>query len=110
MMLAGSMVCFMAIFLRVKGHLDLKSGFSTRIEKQKEHKLVTTGIYRTIRHPMYLALLVMQAGACIILKSVFSWIFIILNYLTIYIRIRKEEAFLKDIFPEYAGYMKKTYR
>ena len=110
MMVAGSMVCLLATCLRVKAHLDLKSGFSTRVEKQKDHVLVTTGIYSMIRHPMYLALLAMQGGACIMMKSVFSWIFIILNYFPLYIRIRKEEAFLKENFHEYAEYMQKTYR
>jgi protein-S-isoprenylcysteine O-methyltransferase Ste14 len=109
-MITGIVICIIATLVRVKGHLDLKHGFSTRVEKQKNHELVTTGIYGIIRHPMYLALILLQTGACIMLKSTFSWIFVIINFYTLHIRIKKEEAFLKENFPEYISYMKKTYR
>jgi protein-S-isoprenylcysteine O-methyltransferase Ste14 len=109
-MITGILVCLLATFVRIKGHLDLGYGFSTRVEKQRNHKLVTSGIYHLIRHPMYLAIFLLLAGTCIMLKALFSWIFVILNFYTLYIRIKKEEIFMKENFPEYTSYMKKTYK
>lgn len=62
------------------------------------------------RHPMYLAIILLLAGACIILKSAFSWLFVIMNFYALHIRIKKEEVFMKENFPEYSFYMKKTYK
>ncbi len=109
-MITGILICLTAAFVRLKGHLDLGYGFSTRVEKQKSHKLITSGIYSLIRHPMYLAIILLLTGACIMLKSAFSWIFLILNFYTLYIRIKKEETFMMENFPEYESYMKKTYK
>ncbi len=35
----GILICMAAIFTRIKGQIDLGSGFSTRIEKQANHQL-----------------------------------------------------------------------
>ncbi len=110
LMFTGISICLMATFIRVKGHLDLKHGFSTRIEMHEKQKLVTTGIYTIIRHPMYLAIIVLLAGACIMLKAVFSWLFFLINFYALQARIKKEEEFLLASFPEYTEYMKKTYK
>jgi protein-S-isoprenylcysteine O-methyltransferase Ste14 len=110
LMISGIVICALATFIRLKGHFDLKHSFSTRIEKQEKQKLVTSGIYSVIRHPMYLAIILLLAGSCIMLKALYSWIFVILNFYALYIRIKKEEAFLEENFPEYSSYMKKTYK
>jgi protein-S-isoprenylcysteine O-methyltransferase Ste14 len=110
LMITGISICALATFVRVKGHLDLKHGFSTRIEMHEKQKLVTTGIYTMIRHPMYLAIILLLAGACIMLKALYSWIFVVINFYTLQIRIKKEEEFLMANFPEYPEYMKKTYK
>jgi len=109
-MISGIIICMIATFVRTKGHFDLGRGFSTRVEKQENHKLVTSGIYRLIRHPMYLAIILLLTGACIMLKAIFSWIFVLINFYTLLRRIKKEEEFLLANFPEYSEYMKKTYK
>jgi protein-S-isoprenylcysteine O-methyltransferase Ste14 len=109
-MISGIIICILATIIRLKGHFDLGRGFSTRVEKQGNHKLVTTGIYRFIRHPMYLAIILLLTGSCIMLKAVFSWVFVIINFYTLHVRIKKEESFMMENFPEYSAYMKKTYK
>jgi protein-S-isoprenylcysteine O-methyltransferase Ste14 len=109
-MISGIIICIIAASIRIKGHLDLGHGFSTRVEKQENHKLVTSGIYSLIRHPMYLAIILLLTGACLMLKAAFSWIFVILNFYTLHIRIKKEEKFMSENFPEYVSYINKTYK
>jgi protein-S-isoprenylcysteine O-methyltransferase Ste14 len=110
LMISGIVICLLATFIRVKGHFDLKHGFSTRVEKHEKQKLVTTGIYTMIRHPMYLAIILVLTGACIMLKALYSWIFVVINFYTLQIRIKKEEEFMLANFPEYPAYIKKTYK
>ena len=110
LLISGIIICIIATIVRLKGHFDLGYGFSTRVEKQVNHKLVTSGIYRLIRHPMYLAIILLLTGACIMLKTIFAWIFVIMNIYALTIRIKKEETFMIKNFPEYENYMNKTYK
>jgi protein-S-isoprenylcysteine O-methyltransferase Ste14 len=110
LMIIGISICALATFIRTKAHLDLRHGFSTRIEMHEKQKLITTGIYSRIRHPMYLAIILLLIGACVMLKALYSWIFVIINFYTLQTRIKKEEEFLMTNFPEYPEYMKKTYK
>ncbi|MCX6048749.1 MAG: protein-S-isoprenylcysteine O-methyltransferase, partial [Chloroflexi bacterium] len=45
------LACALLVFAR--GHMDLKSNWSPTLEIRQDHTLVTTGIYRYIRHQMY---------------------------------------------------------
>ena len=104
----GAAMCLTGTYIRVKGQLELQHGFSTRIEKQENHTLITTGLYSLVRHPLYLALVLFLIGASFMLSSYYSWIMIIINAYTLKIRIDKEEAFLIENFPAYEDYQKRT--
>jgi len=49
---------------------------ATKLLHQKEGKLVTKGIYKTMRHPIYLALILISFGSAIILDSVIGLLLI----------------------------------
>jgi len=42
-----------ALWLFCRSHLDLGQNWSQSLEIRKGHQLVTDGVYRFIRHPMY---------------------------------------------------------
>jgi protein-S-isoprenylcysteine O-methyltransferase Ste14 len=50
----GTAVFAMALLLLWRSHADLGRNFSAILQIRREHLLVTDGIYRHIRHPMYL--------------------------------------------------------
>ena len=104
----GIIICMTATIVRVKGQLDLKNCFSTRIEKQENHVLIKTGSYKIIRHPLYLSILLLMVGANVMLLSYFSWIITGIAFYFIFRRISKEEKFLMDLFTDYSEYMKST--
>ena len=106
----GILICIVAIFIRIKGQLDLGLGFSTRIEKQVNHHLVTKGLYARIRHPLYLAILLLLVGANLMLSAYYSWIFLIVNVYALKKRIDKEEEFMIKNFSGYSDYIKRTKR
>jgi protein-S-isoprenylcysteine O-methyltransferase len=107
-MIKGCCICLIATIIRVKGQSDLKYAFSTRVELQSDHSLVQTGLYRYIRHPLYLAIILLLAGADIMLCSAVSWAFTVAVIYFIMTRIRAEETFLKQKLEGYGEYIKVT--
>jgi protein-S-isoprenylcysteine O-methyltransferase Ste14 len=106
--ISGFVLCIIATVIRIKGQLDLKQGFSTRVELQEGHMLVNTGLYKYIRHPLYLAIILFLTGADILFLSLYSWAFTLLTIYFIHIRITKEESFLTNRLDGYEDYKKST--
>lgn len=78
---------------------------SRTIEVQGGQKVVDTGLYGIVRHPMYSATLLLFLSMPIVLGSPFSFI-IMLSYVPIIAkRIRNEEAVLADGLEGYADYL-----
>jgi protein-S-isoprenylcysteine O-methyltransferase Ste14 len=72
------------------------------------HRLVTSGIYRHIRHPMYASVILFCAA---LLSSNPGWInglvFGIL-LLVLWLKLRYEERLLCERYPEYRDYQQRT--
>jgi protein-S-isoprenylcysteine O-methyltransferase Ste14 len=85
--------------------------FSGLVAIQSGHTLVTTGIYRTIRHPSYLGLIVGMLGWGLAFRS---WAGVVLAALTIPIliaRMNAEEDLLRSHFgADYEAYCGRTAR
>ena len=75
-----------------------------------EAKLVTSGPYRFIRHPMYSAVLVGMLGVALNSNSWLAYIIWLILLLDLSIKLRFEEKLLIERFPEYREYMKRTSR
>ena len=78
------------------------------IEVQENQKVVDTGLYGIIRHPMYLCTLIMFLAMPFVLGSVVSFAVMLLYIPVIVKRIRGEERVLEQDLPGYAEYEKKV--
>ena len=65
----GSLLFLDAIWLLYLSHRDLGRHWTATIGIRDEHKLITTGIYKYIRHPMYAAHLVWAIAQIMILHN-----------------------------------------
>ena len=59
---AGALLMAAGVWLFWRSHADLGENWSVTLELQEGHKLVSSGVYKLIRHPMYAAFFVMAAG------------------------------------------------
>ena len=81
---------------------------SRTIEVQENQKVIDTGLYGIVRHPMYMATVILFLAMPLVLGSVISFV-IMLCYIPIIVkRIRNEEQVLAKDLPGYEDYMKKV--
>jgi protein-S-isoprenylcysteine O-methyltransferase Ste14 len=97
--------------LRIWAVFVLGRRFSGLVAIQPGHTLVTTGVYRVIRHPNYLGLLVNSLGWALAFRSAVGVLLTALMLLTLLARIRSEETLLRTQFgAEYDAYRARTSR
>lgn len=81
---------------------------SRTVEVQENQKVIDTGLYGIVRHPMYLATLTLFLSMPLILGSFYAFIIFLIYPLLIVKRIQNEEAVLKNGLKGYDEYMKKV--
>jgi protein-S-isoprenylcysteine O-methyltransferase Ste14 len=80
---------------------------SATIEITANQKVIATGPYSVVRHPMYLGALIMLFGTPLALGSWWGLIVLILYVFALVTRIRDEEKFLSKNLPGYDDTVKK---
>ena len=105
----GIVLAIPPIFFLVWVHRHLDTQWSIALELREEHKLITSGPYKRIRHPMYLGIFVYTIGLMLISSDLLVFIFFAFSIWVNYIRIPDEEQMMIDEFgDEYREYMKHT--
>ena len=81
---------------------------SRTVEVQENQKVVSTGLYGVVRHPMYLATLLLFGMMPIVLGSWIALIFMLPLPFILAKRIRNEEQVLREGLDGYVAYTKKV--
>lgn len=109
---AGAALFAAGLWLFHRTHADLGAMWSITLEVREGHRLVTEGLYRRVRHPMYLALLVYGLGQALALpNAVAGPSYLAAMLLLIAFRLGPEERMMVEAFGEsYEVYRKRTKR
>ena len=78
------------------------------IEIQENQKVIDTGLYGIVRHPMYSSTLLLFLSIPLVLGSLFSFLIFMLYPIIIAKRIRNEEQVLEQGLEGYSEYKKKV--
>ena len=105
-------------YLRTKARLELKkkAGFdnlvsTTRLQIVEGHQLVKDGLYKHLRHPVYLGEILRNLGIVSIFSSGIGVLFIMVGTIFLLFRINAEEKMLVEAFgSDYEDYKRKTKR
>lgn len=103
----GSLIALFGATLRLWGRHSLGEAFSTRIKRPE--KLVKTGPFRFIRHPLYAGLMLLWIGSILASMAYILLIPFSLNLIIILRRILREEKLLDEI-EDFRDYKRRTWR
>lgn len=84
--------------------------FSVFPEPLANARLVTTGPYAFVRHPMYLAVLLLAVGFAIGWRGIVHAAACVVLIFVLYAKAVREERLLRERFAEYAAYQARTAR
>lgn len=101
-----------ALWLFYRSHLDLGRNWSISLEIRKEHRLVTTGVYRLVRHPMYSSFFLLAFAQFLLLPNWFAGASGLVGVGFLYaLRVRQEERMMLEHFgADYRDCMARTKR
>ncbi|PYQ24799.1 MAG: methyltransferase [Acidobacteria bacterium] len=110
--LAGVSCLALRLWLFQRSHADLGANWSITLEVRDKHQLVTQGVYRHLRHPMYLALILYSVGQALVLPN---WVagpsYLVVFVLLVALRLGPEERMMREEFgQEYDAYVARTKR
>jgi protein-S-isoprenylcysteine O-methyltransferase Ste14 len=108
---AGVILFTLGGILRLWPVFILGRRFSGLVAIQKDHHLVTDGIYKTIRNPSYLGLLISVVGWALAFRSILGLVLAALFVPVLVGRMRSEERLLAGYFgAEYEAYRACSWR
>lgn len=82
---------------------------SRTVEVQQGQRVIDTGLYGIVRHPMYSVTVIMFLSMPLVLGSVISFVIFLAYPVIIVKRIRNEEKVLEEELEGYAEYKKKVH-
>jgi len=104
----GATIIFVLAYLLYAEVLRENTYLSRTIEVQEGQKVVDTGLYGIVRHPMYAVTLLLFLAIPLILGSIYSFAVFLAYPLIIARRIKGEEKLLAAELEGYGAYMKKV--
>ena len=110
--LAGTVCLTLGLWLFYLSHADLGANWSITLEVLEKHRLVTRGVYRRVRHPMYTAIFLYSVGQALVVPN---WIagpsYLIALAILFTRRVGIEERMMLEQFgDDYAAYLTTTNR
>lgn len=104
----GAAVVFLVAYALYAEVLRENTYLSRTIEVQEGQKVIDTGLYAIVRHPMYAVTLLLFLSMPLVLGSVISFVIFLAYPFIIAKRIRNEEEFLEKELAGYSEYKEKV--
>ena len=99
----GNALVALGLMIDLRVFRENSYGGST-IERMEGQKVITTGPYALMRHPMYVGVLIMALGVPLALGSWWGLVFVVATIPLLMLRILDEEKMLRDQLEGYESY------
>ncbi len=110
--LAGVLVAASGLWLFRQSHVELGKNWSISLDLREGHQLVTSGLYRHVRHPMYTSIFLYALGQALVVPNWIAGPANLAAFLVLFaVRVQSEEQMMADKFgDQYRNYLAKTKR
>jgi protein-S-isoprenylcysteine O-methyltransferase Ste14 len=108
----GAALMVAGLWLFYRAHADLGRNWSVTLELRERHQLITSGVYRRIRHPMYASIFLFSIAQGLLLANWLAGWGALVTFAVLYlIRTPREERMMCEAFgDQYRAYMRHTGR
>jgi protein-S-isoprenylcysteine O-methyltransferase Ste14 len=112
LMIAGLLLIAAALALLWRSHADLGRNYCGRLEIVRDAELVTDGVYRFARHPMYLSVYLFALGQALLVPNWVGGPSMLVSSLLIHaVRVPREEAMMEDYYGDaWRNYRDRSHR
>ncbi len=109
---AGTALLAGAVWLFWRSHTDLGREWSPSLQIREGHTLITSGVYKSIRHPMYASIWLWGIAQALLLQNWVAGFASLVLFLPMYVlRVPREEQMMLEQFGEaYRAYINRTGR
>ena len=104
----GAAAVFLVSYILYAEVLRENTYLSRTIEVQENQKVISTGLYGIVRHPMYSVMLLLFLSMPIVLGSIYSFLIFLAYPFIIVKRIKNEEKLLERELDGYIEYKQKV--
>lgn len=108
--LMGIIVIFIALWLHIWSRAHLKQFYAERVEVQPEHRVIDTGPYRLMRHPVITSFFGIAAGLFLINPALTTLAALLYTFWDFRRAAQQEEDLLTQTLPGYREYADRTPR
>jgi protein-S-isoprenylcysteine O-methyltransferase Ste14 len=107
--IAGLILCVVGLSIAITAVMTLKRFYSSTLVTRVDHQLIQHGLYRIVRHPIYLGALTTIMGVPVYAQSLYGFLTMSVLIPIVLNRIRMEERMLIEEFGDaYEVYRKAT--
>lgn len=109
---AGTALMTASLWLFYRSHADLGTNWSVTLEIRENHRMVTSGAYRQIRHPMYASIFLYAVAQTLLVPNWIAGPACLVTFTVLFIlRVGREEQMMLEKFgDEYRAYAQRTKR
>jgi protein-S-isoprenylcysteine O-methyltransferase Ste14 len=108
--LIAGLCLYVVSFFIIQWSMIVNKHFETtvRIQNDRDHKVITSGPYKIIRHPGYTGMVLTSISLPLLLGSIYAFIPVCISLILLLIRTYKEDATLQAELDGYSEYVKIT--
>jgi protein-S-isoprenylcysteine O-methyltransferase Ste14 len=108
--LAGLLLILIALILHIWSRVHLRHYYAERVEVQPEHKVINTGPYALMKHPVITSFFGIAAGLCLINPALTTLAALLYTIWDFTRAAQQEEDLLSRTLSGYADYARQTPR
>ena len=106
----GGISVLFAFVVHIWARRHLQHFYTERVEVQTDHKVIDTGPYASVRHPIFTSFFLLSGGMFLINPALTTILIVVYTFWSFTGSAKEEEEVLSKSVPGYTNYLKRTSR